>query len=433
MYGNLKNFNVKSSTSNISGVKESIEFEGSIDDEFQTTFKVINPTADRLILAPDANITINKVEDLSGSVLPGVIQSNISRLGIQSANLDMNGYNLINSGYLYTEIINKNPGADSLFIESSEFQPNLIKTSNLYVENIFEERANVGTEINGILLKNNIISTDTINEKTSAAGVTIEGVLIKDNIISTDTINEKTGAAGVTIEGVLIKDNIISTDTINEKTSATGVTIEGVLIKDNKISALQSNEQSPGVICSDISNDGNPSTRKVGLAAGTGNGPTDNFCSGLMIQSNDSIWVPVIDGNTSGTFNCSLVNLKCKTTSEGANTGITTAATFTSSTFSIFPNLTTKAISKNIVTITGTYSVTATDHVILTNGHNVDLPSPANLTVGRELTIKNINSGSSSAQITPSGGTLEGDVLYILEPGNSITIITDSNKDWFII
>ena len=93
---------------------QKITFEGNTNDGNITTLKC-DPTVDRLIQFPDANITVNKSEDLSGTTLSSnVINSSLQNLGSQNADLDMNGKNINNvdtinsSGTLTLDCYNDN-------------------------------------------------------------------------------------------------------------------------------------------------------------------------------------------------------------------------------------------------------------------------------------------------------------------------------------
>ena len=93
---------------------QKITFEGNTNDGNITTLKC-DPTVDRLIQFPDADITVNKSEDLSGTTLSSnVINSSLKNLGPQDTDLDMNGKNINNvdtinsSGTLTLDCYNDN-------------------------------------------------------------------------------------------------------------------------------------------------------------------------------------------------------------------------------------------------------------------------------------------------------------------------------------
>jgi len=60
----------------------SISFEGATDNDYQTTFSVTDPTADRTVTFPDADVTLNAAGDLSGGTLAaGVLASSLTSVG----------------------------------------------------------------------------------------------------------------------------------------------------------------------------------------------------------------------------------------------------------------------------------------------------------------------------------------------------------------
>jgi hypothetical protein len=87
---------------------------------------------------------------------------------------------------------------------------------------------------------------------------------------------------------------------------------------------------------------------------------------------------------------------------------------------------------RTLTTITGTYSVTEFDHIILANGtFTVTLPSVAEAETGREFTVK--NTGTGLVTVDPSGSeTIDGSTLQPLSQYESLTII-NTGTDWAII
>jgi hypothetical protein len=67
------------------------------------------------------------------------------------------------------------------------------------------------------------IVVNDIVENTAAHGVEIDGVLLKDSQVTTDVINEKTAAAGVTVDTMWIKDGGI----VSDKPTTTSVATSG--------------------------------------------------------------------------------------------------------------------------------------------------------------------------------------------------------------
>jgi len=59
-----------------------IVFEGATADEFETTFTITDPTADRVITFPNASITVNAAADISGTTLAAsVVTSSLTTVG----------------------------------------------------------------------------------------------------------------------------------------------------------------------------------------------------------------------------------------------------------------------------------------------------------------------------------------------------------------
>lgn len=99
--------------------------------------------------------------------------------------------------------------------------------------------------------------------------------------------------------------------------------------------------------------------------------------------------------------------------------------------------ITTEAIKRQFVTVTGaTYTVLASDHIIFVNntaaGTTVNLPAATG--TGRELVIKRADTSTQSVDVDGSGAeTIDGDAVVGLSAGSSITIIDVASGVWAII
>ena len=84
----FKNSNIDLGSHDLTNVKE-LAFEGQTKDKIICTIKC-NPTQNRTIWFPDADITINNSNQLLGTTLfSNVIQSSLTTLGVQSQTLNM--------------------------------------------------------------------------------------------------------------------------------------------------------------------------------------------------------------------------------------------------------------------------------------------------------------------------------------------------------
>ena len=93
----FKNSNIDLGSHDLTNVKE-LAFEGQTKDKIICTIKC-NPTQNRTVWLPDANITINDSNELIGTTLANnVTLSSLTTLGVQSQTLNMNNNNISNVG-----------------------------------------------------------------------------------------------------------------------------------------------------------------------------------------------------------------------------------------------------------------------------------------------------------------------------------------------
>ncbi|RAJ87336.1 hypothetical protein CLV59_10185 [Chitinophaga dinghuensis] len=98
----------------------------------------------------------------------------------------------------------------------------------------------------------------------------------------------------------------------------------------------------------------------------------------------------------------------------------------------------TGSMALNIVTVTSTYTLLATDNTVLANttsaGITVTLPSPSGIT-GRIYTIKKIGTGGidNSLTINPTGGTIDGASTYIIYNDYSYVTLQTDGSNWYVI
>jgi len=96
------------------------------------------------------------------------------------------------------------------------------------------------------------------------------------------------------------------------------------------------------------------------------------------------------------------------------------------------------SISMAIKTVTGTYTIAATDNTILVNttssAGSLTLPSPSGIT-GRIYTIKKIGTGGidNALTITPSSGTIDGGSSYVIYNDYTFVALQTDGTNWYII
>ncbi len=96
------------------------------------------------------------------------------------------------------------------------------------------------------------------------------------------------------------------------------------------------------------------------------------------------------------------------------------------------------SMSLNIVTVTSTYTLLATDNTVLANTTSgaitVTLPAPSGIT-GRIYTIKKIGTGGidNSLTINPTGGTIDGASTYIIYNDYSYVTLQTDGTNWYVI
>jgi hypothetical protein len=96
------------------------------------------------------------------------------------------------------------------------------------------------------------------------------------------------------------------------------------------------------------------------------------------------------------------------------------------------------SISMAIKTVTGTYTIAATDNTILVNttssAGNLTLPSPSGI-AGRIYTIKKIGTGGidNALTITPSSGTIDGGASYVIYNDYTFVALQTDGANWYII
>lgn len=121
-----------------------------------------------------------------------------------------------------------------------------------------------------------------------------------------------------------------------------------------------------------------------------------------------------------------------KTFRDSVGIGLT-AGTAANSTFQVNGSM-----SSNITTIDASQAVTEADNTVLANTTNgaitVTLPAPTNI-AGRMYTIKKIGTGGidNELTITPSSGTIDGNVNYIIYNDWTFVTIQTNGTDWFVI
>lgn len=96
------------------------------------------------------------------------------------------------------------------------------------------------------------------------------------------------------------------------------------------------------------------------------------------------------------------------------------------------------SISMAIKTVTGTYTIAATDNTILVNttssAGSLTLPSPSGI-AGRIYTIKKIGTGGidNALTITPSSGTIDGGSSYVIYNDYTFVALQTDGTNWYII
>jgi hypothetical protein len=96
------------------------------------------------------------------------------------------------------------------------------------------------------------------------------------------------------------------------------------------------------------------------------------------------------------------------------------------------------SISMAIRTVTGAYTIAATDNTILVNttlsAGNLTLPSPSGI-AGRIYTIKKIGTGGidNALTITPSSGTIDGGASYVIYNDYTFVALQTDGTNWYII
>ena len=192
----------------------------------------------------------------------------------------------------------------------------------------------------------------------------------------------------------------------------------------------------------------------MGIAGGNWNGSQANSL-GTAAQPNDA-WLYTLGDPIRGTGGNLIVgtaqNGKQVTILAGSNGASSVVATFNSNglTLNGSSNLSftdgtqqTSAWTGNVITnwqaslTTGTYTVAATDSVILVdnNGQAASVTLPATPLVGKQFTIKKINGAGQNLNVTVAGGALiDGNsTITIANATGYLTVIADGNGAYWVI
>ena len=161
------------------------------------------------------------------------------------SNIDMGAYDL------KTDDIAESTAAAGVTVDgvnlkdsNIELAASFIKTTNLLIKEDGPNSVAVrdsGDTAYKYLVFDRIYGND-VYENTANTGVTVDGVLLKDSEVTTDVINEKTGASGVTIDSVLLKDGNVDGASLKEcnvTTDTPGTPAEGDMKWDGTAHKLQ--------------------------------------------------------------------------------------------------------------------------------------------------------------------------------------------------